>query len=169
MKLIAIVLGWSFLVVACQNTTENSTLIKVTYERNSKSILALLESKENEKVDYNRFYAEDFEIVGTIFGQADPVTYEQMIKIDRAAWAALDFEINPINLLPGVDADTKEPDGSVRYYGEWKVTRPATASNSEKSATLRVYSAYTFNEEGKITQELTYGDFTGLNNYLISK
>jgi len=82
-----------------------------------------------------------------------------------------DFKIatDPLNPLPGVDVDTKKIDGSVRLYYEWEITKTATDSTEAKTGNFRMYQAYVFNEEGKITLVLTYGDFGGLMDYLNSE
>ena len=67
--------------------------------------------------------------------------------------------------LPGVNPDTKEADGSVRYYGDWELTIPATDSTEAKSGVLSVYHSFDFDENGKIVYEQMYGDFTGLMMY----
>ena len=74
---------------------------------------------------------------------------------------------NPPVLLPGVNADTKEVDGSVRHYSEWEVTLPATDSTEAKSGTIKLYESFDFNEEGKIIYQQVYGDFTGLFMHLM--
>ena len=94
-----------------------------------------------------------------------------MIEWDNQMFKIYDFKIvnGPVNLLPGVNLETKEVDGSVRYYMEWAITRTATDSTEAKTANLRMYSAYVFNTDGKITLSLTYGDFGGLMGYLNSE
>lgn len=90
---------------------------------------------------------------------------------NKETWAFLDFKLlaDPVVLLPGVNADTKMSDGSVRYYGAWEVTRTVTDSTEAKSAVLRIYASYDFDADGKINNQQTYGDFTGIRNYINSK
>lgn len=71
-----------------------------------------------------------------------------------------------VALLPGVDSDTKELNGSVRYYGEWKAIRAATDSTEERSAVLSIYESFDFDEDGKINMQVTYGDFGGAFSHL---
>ena len=87
---------------------------------------------------------------------------------NKQIFATYDFKIvnGPVSFLPGVDVDTKKIDGSVRHYSELQITRVATDSTEEKTGNLRMYQAFVFNEDGKITLDLTYGDFGGLMNYL---
>ncbi len=94
-----------------------------------------------------------------------------MIEWDKQMFATYDFNITtePVNLLPGVNIDTKKMDGSVRFYVEWEITNTATDSTEAKSGNIQMYHAYVFNEEGKITLTLTYGDFGGLMGYLNSE
>jgi hypothetical protein len=68
-------------------------------------------------------------------------------------------------LLPGVNVETKKMDGSVRYYGDWTVTLPATDSTEEVSGIIRVYQSFDFNEDGKFALVQGYGDWGGMNNY----
>ncbi len=84
-----------------------------------------------------------------------------MMESNKGMFSMYDFEItiDSINLLPGVDPVTKKMDGSVRWYGQWKLTKSATDSTEAKSANLMIYHAWVFNEEGKITTSMAFGDF----------
>lgn len=163
-----LVLVISLLITACQPPADtSSTEAKEAFEKNSQTVKTMIENWEKETVDYSIF-ADDYISVSTSFGNRDTTTLEQMKEMDKTFLAAYDFEFvtEPLNLLPGVNPDSKEMDGSVRYYGEWKVTKPATDSTEAKSGMLAIYVAYVFNKEGKIIQDLGYGDFTALINYL---
>ena len=93
---------------------------------------------------------------------------EESKNNDKMMMDMFDFELldSPPSFLPGVNPDTKKPDGSVRYYGTWKVTLPATDSTEAKSGLLKLYESYDFNEDGKIIYQQGYGDFSGLMRYL---
>lgn len=176
MKFILIILAGVFLFVGCQPVADSGESspaedpTKEIFERNSQTVLNYLEAWQNENVDHAAFFSEDFEEWGTGFGQNDTTRFDDLAESDKGAWDRYDFELitDPLNILPGVNVDTKEFDGSVRYYGEWNIISPASDTTEEKSGTLRLYQAYVFNEEGKINLVLTYGDFTGINNYLNS-
>jgi hypothetical protein len=176
MKYALTILFGCFLLVACQptadsgeSTTEEDS-VKEIFKRNSQTVLNYLEDWQNESVDYATYFSEDYQAWGTGFNETDTTRYADLPESDQGAWDRYDFELitDPLNLLPGVNVETKEMDGSVRYYGDWKVTSPASDSSDEKSGILRLYQAYVFNEEGKINLVLTYGDFTGVNSYLNS-
>ena len=94
-----------------------------------------------------------------------------MIANDKQMWATFDFKLltSPPVLLPGVNAQTKLADGSVRHYCSWEVTLPATDSTAAKSGVIKLYESYDFDAEGKIRYQQVYGDFGGLMNYLFSK
>lgn len=157
-----------FLVVcfiACQEKPDNSAQLK--FEENSKTVMAMLKAWENETPDYSVF-ADDLVIKETTFGaEKDSLGLEDMKENNKMTLAALDFKLlgEPV-LLPGVNDETKEMDGSVRYYGDWEVTRPATDSTEAKSGVLSVYHSFDFNDDGKIVYEQMYADFSGLMNYL---
>ncbi|WP_199116259.1 hypothetical protein [Snuella sedimenti] len=156
------------LVVSCQPKPDNSS--KEAFEKNSKTVLANLEAWQNESLDYSQ-YAEDFVMKETGFGAPkDSLSLQEMKESDKALWKNYDFKMltNPPVLLPGVNADTKEPDGSVRHYSEWEVTLPATDSTEAKSGVIKLYESFDFNEEGKIVYQQIYGDFTGLMMHLHS-
>lgn len=165
----------SLLLVACQPAAETESAaepesdpVQEIFERNSQTLLAYMEAWQNESMDFEQFFSQDFESWSTEFGQSDTIRFADIPAAYAQAWEMYDFELitEPLVLLPGVDIDSKEMDGSVRYYGEWRITLPASDSTEEKSATIQVYEAFTFDEEGKITLNLTYADFGGLNAYL---
>ena len=62
----------------------------------------------------------------------------------------------PLNLLPGVNPETKEMDGSVRTYFNLTVT----LTENQKSITIPMYESYDFDEDGKIVFYQFYGDVT---------
>jgi len=68
--------------------------------------------------------------------------------------------------LPGVDPETKKMDGSVRYYLDWEVTLSATDSTEARSGIIHFYESFDFNEDGKIVNQVGYGDFGGLMEHL---
>ncbi|HEY5690652.1 MAG TPA: hypothetical protein VIS49_04265 [Cyclobacteriaceae bacterium] len=152
-----------FIFFACQqqNNTANET-----YEKNAQTVLANLKGWQNENLDYS-MYADDFVMRDTGFNGKDSVDKETMMKYDQEIWKNYDFKLlNEPALLPGVNADTRQPDGSVRHYSDWEVTRTATDSTQAKSGVIKMYESFDFNEEGKIIYQQTYGDFTGLMMYL---
>lgn len=150
---------------ACHEKPDNSAQLK--FEENSKTVMAMLKAWETETPDYSVF-ADDVVIRETGFGaEKDSFGLEEMKEQNKRSLAALDFKLlgDPV-MLPGVNPDTKMPDGSVRYYGDWEVTRTATDSTEAKSGVLRVYHSFDFNDDGKIVYEQMYADFTGLMNHL---
>jgi hypothetical protein len=166
MKLIYSLLCLTILVFSCQAPVDNSA--QEAFEKNSKTVLANLEGWQNEDLDYSQ-YADDFVMFDTGFGAVDSMSLAEMKEADKRAWAALDFKmLNEPVLLPGVNADTKMADGSVRHYSAWEVTRPATDSTEARTGVINLYESYDFNEEGKIVYQQVYGDFGGIMHHLFN-
>lgn len=168
MKFIYVVVFACILVVACAAPVDNSAA--EAFEKNSQTVIANLKGFQNENVDYSQ-YAEDFIMRDTGFGGKDSLNLQEMIAMDKSNWEIFDFKCltDPVVLLPGVNVDTKLPDGSVRHYSRWQVTRQATDSTAAKSAVISLYESFDFNEEGKIVFQQIYGDFGGIINYLFSE
>lgn len=164
MKAIITLLCAFILFTGCQPQQDNAA--NEAFEKNSQTVLANLKGWQNENLDYS-MYADDFIMMDTGFNGLDSVDKETMMKYDTELWKTYDFKLlNEPVLLPGVNADTKQPDGSVRHYSSWEVTRTATDSTEAKSGVIQMYESFDFNADGKIIFQQTYGDFTGLMNYL---
>ncbi len=151
---------------ACKPETDNAA--RVAFENNSETVKPNLEGWARETLDYT-MYASDFVMLETAFGaEKDSLNLDEMKAADRQMWDTYDFKMltTPPALLPGVNPDTREPDGSVRHYSSWQVTLPATDSTEARSGIIHLYESFDFNAEGKITLQQVYGDFTGLMAYL---
>ena len=168
MKAILFYLFLAVLFIGCKTEVDNS--VQEAFENNSKTALANLEAFENENVDYS-MYAKDVVMRQAIFGgERDSMSLNQMMESDKELWGRYDLKIltKPIVLLPGVNPDTRLPDGSVRHYTDWEITLPATDSTAARSGIIQLYESYDFDAEGKITLQQVYGDFSGLMMYLNS-
>lgn len=168
MKTIFFYLLVGLLFIGCQTPTDNA--VNEIFDANSKTVLANLEGFESENLDYS-MYADDFVMRETVFGaEKDSLTLKEMMANDKGVWDQFNFKIltNPTVLLPGVNPNTKMPDGSVRHYSDWEVTLPATDSTEARSGIIKLYESYDFNAEGKITLQQVYGDFSGLMMHLNS-
>ena len=165
MKIIISIISITLFLASCQPSQDNSA--QMTFEKNSQTVLAFLEDWQNEEVDYDQYFAEDFWMRPTSFGSKDSVGLEDMMSSDKWNWAEFDHKKpEDMVLLPGVNAETKEVDGSVRYYGIWTITRPTSKNTEALTAKIKVYQSYDFNEDGKITFLQTYGDWGGMRDYL---
>ncbi|WP_142783840.1 hypothetical protein [Changchengzhania lutea] len=155
------------IVFSCEQKPDNSA--QETFEKNSQIILNELENWVNETPDYSN-YASDFVAVETAFGaEKDSLTLNEVIENDKMTMQMFDFKmLNEPVLLPGVNADTKMADGSVRHYSDWEVTLPATDSTEAKSGVIKTYQSFDFDEEGKIRYSQMYADFGGLMQHLMS-
>ena len=138
------------------------------FEKNSQTVREYLEAFQAGDINYDRFFTKDYMTWGTAFGQTDTTYLEEMVASDRQFFDSMEARLttDPLNLLPGVNIESKELDGSVRYYGDWLITTRATDSTESKSGQLRMYQAFVFNDNGKIRMILSYGDFSGLMRHL---
>ncbi|MDW3209357.1 MAG: hypothetical protein R8N23_05790 [Reichenbachiella sp.] len=167
MKLLNLMICALFVLGACQPPQDNSA--NEAFEKNSKVIMAYIEGYQSENLDYDSWYADDVVIRGTAFGAPDSVGLQDIKEQDKMFLADFDLELtSEVVLLPGVNVDTKKADGSVRYYGDWKMIRSATDSTEEKSVVVKVYESFDFNEDGKIVFQQSYGDISAAYEYLVT-
>jgi hypothetical protein len=169
MKIIYSFLCIALLIVGCKEAPKDN-IAQELFAKNSETVLKAISNWENETLDYSIF-AEDAIGLSTAFGaKVDTVLIhsEEAKASDKAFLDRFDFKLltSPPQLLPGVNPETKQPDGSVRYYGTWEVTLPATDSTEAKSGALKMYTSYDFDENGKILFNQSYGDFSGILKYL---
>ncbi|MEP2023858.1 MAG: hypothetical protein ABJH98_13550 [Reichenbachiella sp.] len=150
---------------ACQPPQDNAA--NEAFDTNSKVVMAYIEGYKSENLDYDAWYADDVIIRGTSFGDKDSLSLDDIKAMDKMFLGAFDLQLltDPV-LLPGVSVDTKKVDGSVRYYGDWKMIKSATDSTEEKSVIVKVYESFDFNNEGKIIFQQSYGDMTAAFDYL---
>ncbi len=168
MKFIYSILCLSIVFAACEEKHEdNGDSAHDKFVKNSETVMANLKNWESETVDYSQ-YAADFVMAGTGQGSPDSISLDDMKKMDAEFLAGYDFKIvsDSINLLPGVDPETKKADGSVRHYLDWEVTLSATDSTEARSGIIHFYEYFVFNDEGKIVSQAGYGDFGGLMGHL---
>ena len=165
MKAIYSILCVSIMFMACEPNVDNSGHEK--FVKNSETVMTNIKNWETETIDYSQ-YAADFVLGGTSFGSKDSISLDEMKVMDIEFLERYDFKIasDSINLLPGVDPETKKMDGSVRHYIDWEVILPATDSTEAKSGVIQIYEYFVFNEDGKIVNQAGYGDFGGLMDYL---
>lgn len=152
------------LFIGCQEKRDNSA--NEAFEKNSKTVMATIQNWQNETPDYS-MYSDKFVMRDTGINGKDSLNLADMMENDKMLFKNYDFKfLDSIVLLPGVNKDTKQPDGSVRYYGNWEVTIPATDSIEAKSAVLKYYESFDFDADGKIIYQQGYGDFGGLMDAL---
>lgn len=168
MKIMYSMLCLALLIVGCKAEPDNSA--NELFAKNSETALKSMLDWESEAPDYS-IYAENAVAYSTYFGtETDSIMMqsEESKARDKSFLAKYDFKLltNPPVFLPGVSNITKLPDGSVRYYGAWEVTLPATDSTEAKSGVIKIYESYDFDADGKILVQQGYGDYSGLMMYL---
>ena len=165
MKIHYAILALSVLFVGCQAPVDHSA--DDAFKKNSETVMKNLQGFQNENLDYS-MYSDNFTLRGTGFNQRDSISLDEMKANDAKGWATYDFKLltDPLVLLPGVNVETKKPDGSVRYYGTWQVTLPATDSTEARTGTIKLYESFDFDADGKIVYQQNYGDAGSLFDYL---
>jgi len=152
------------LLVACTPPAEGgSSEADALFDRNCATALNLIRDFDNEDIDAIRSHFADSAIWRpTKFGQTDPVSLQDKVEGWKGAFAKYDFDLatEDLRLLPGVDAETREPDGSVRVYFDWELVRPATDSTERKAVTVTYYESWDFDADGKIWLTQIFGDAT---------
>jgi hypothetical protein len=169
MRKILAITALSALAVGCMPAENETSEVQAMYEANCATVTTALENFQNETADYSMYNQESFWARPTRFNptKGDSVTLDELKESNIEGWAMMDYElVSDLKFLSGVDAATNLMDGSVRYYGVWKVTRTATDSVEAKSCTIPLYSSFDFDAEGKILFQQNYGDFTAAFNSL---
>ena len=146
----------SVFIFSCNSQTESDNTVNLSFEKNSETMQALLESYANEDVDYSRF-ADDVVFRGTLLGAPDSLKLDQIKAIHKDFFAKYDVKhMAPFNFLQGVNPETGEADGSVRFYYDMQVTN----SSNGKSVVIPIYESFDFDDEGKAIFVQWYCDWT---------
>ena len=154
------ILAIGLTAVACQAPQEDND-IQATFDANCETVRSALDNFQNEVATFDE-YSADFVGSQTSFNPTGDSTSLDELKESRPGWWAMfDAELKTeLRLLPGVNPETNEVDGSVRYYGQWEVTKSATDSTEATSVIIPIYASYDFDADGKILYQQTYGDMT---------
>jgi hypothetical protein len=160
MKKVMGILAIGLTAVACQAPNETSTVSSV-FETNCETVRSAIDNFQNEVATFDE-YSADFVGAQTNFNPTEDSTRLNELKESRPGWwAKFDAELKTeLRLLPGVNPETNEVDGSVRYYGQWEVTKSATDTTEATSVIIPIYASYDFDADGKILYQQTYGDMT---------
>ena len=155
-----IILFSAALLFSCNS--QNETL-KTSEDANQKfltnctTVQGYLDDFVNESIDYKKYFNDTCKIRGTYFNSEGPMSVDDRVSAHKQMWAKYDFAISDsINFLPGVSAQTKEIDGSVRFYFDWTVNNTL----SGKSITLPIYMSFDFDNDGKINFYQFFGDIS---------
>ena len=144
-------------IFSCNSTSDaDNSSVNKSFEENSKTMQALLTSYANEDVDYSRF-SDDVVFRGTLLGAPDTLRLDQIKAIHKDFFAKYDVKhMAPFNFLQGVNPETGESDGSVRFYYDMQVTN----SENGKSVVIPIYESFDFDDEGKAIYVQWYCDWT---------
>ena len=126
------------------------------FKENCETVIAYETAFCKESIDYEIFYSENAIIKGTMLGDKDSMYVADRMIAHQELWRKYDFSMSPLNPLPGVNAETKKMDGSVRMYFDITIT----LTDNGNSVTMPMYNSFDFDDEGKILYLQYYGDFT---------
>ena len=127
------------------------------FDKNCKTVIEYEKAFCNENIDYEKFYSDKAIIKGTTLGSKDSMNVADRKIAHQEMWQKYDFSMSqPLNQLPGVNAETKKMDGSVRMYFDITIT----LTENGNSITMPMYNSFDFDDEGKILFLQYYGDFT---------
>ena len=147
---IMLIIFWKFTTDSEASSTNQS------FEKNSKTMQALLDSYANENVDYSHF-SEDVVFKGTLFGSPDSLKLDQIKAIHKDFFEKYDVKhMASFNFLQGVNPETGNADGSVRFYYDMQVTN----SSNGKSVVIPIYESFDFDDEGKAIYVQWYCDWS---------
>lgn len=165
---------WSILAVvllACnqQPKTDDTSYKRaeslVLYQKNLEVLKTGLQAFQNEQMEvWADGVADSCVWQPAMYGVPDG-TKEQWGKVLMtyiSDWDSITLK-NAI-YLPGVDTANFEPDGSVRYYGDW-----SGVHSSGVKTTIHFYGSYEFNKANKIVSASDFFDVGGLMNAVAVK
>lgn len=154
----------ALLLAACSSPAgDQRSDADALFAQNAETAMALIRDFDSENIDAIRsHFADSARWRPTTFGQTEPASLQDKVTGWTAAFAKYDFDLatEAPRLLPGVNAETGAPDGSVRVYFDWDVIRPATDSTERKSVTITYYESWDFDADGKIWLTQIFGDET---------
>jgi len=143
----------SVFVLSCSNDTNK---VNNSFVENSKTMQLLLDSYANESVDYSHF-SENVVFKGTLLGAPDSLRLDQIKVMHKDFFEKYDVKhMAPFNFLQGVNPETGNADGSVRFYYDMQVTN----SSNGKSVVIPIYESFDFDEKGKAIYVQWYCDWT---------
>jgi len=149
-----------FLFFSCQNNEKanyNNENLNQTFKKNCQTVQSYLNDFVKENIDYKKYYNDTCEIRGTYYNSTGSMSVQDRISTHKQMWSKYDFKISDsIEYLPGVNAKTKQIDGSVRFYFDWTTTN----SENNKSITIPLYMSFDFDDEGRFVYLQFYGDIS---------
>ena len=145
---------------ACKSNVEiqsDTINLDKKFIENCNTVQSYLDDFVNESVDYTKFFNDTCKIRNTSFNSDGSMTVDDRISRHKKLWPKYDFAISDsINFLPGVNPETKQVDGSVRFYFNWIIIN----SENEKSVTVPLYMSFDFDENGKFIFQQHFGDIS---------
>jgi hypothetical protein len=163
----------SLLVIACNSKEEKKeddaskkmADMKALYEKNLATLKTFIAAFEKEDASgLAAQVADTAKWSSPAYGDtvSTKAHWMESLKYYLDNWDNL--KLNNSNFLPGIDQNTQELDGSVRYYGDW-----AGVHKSGLATSIKFYGTYDFNKDNKIISGADYFDLGGLMNAVAPK
>ena len=124
------------------------------------------ETISGDNIDLKNYLLENETLIrkDTMVRKLDSDTYDKDgVILDQIKASHKDFfakydvkHMAPFNFLQGVNPETGEADGSVRFYYDMQVTN----SSKGKSVVIPIYESFDFDDEGKAIFAQWYCDWT---------
>ena len=173
MKKLILWLGLSITVLACSQNQKppeevptKSDEAKVRYEKNLAVLKASLTAFENEQIDeWATSLADNAVWNSAAYGSpaGTKEDWKKTLTYYVTEWDSL--KLTNATFLPGIDSVSHEPDGSVRYYGNWV----GFHNKSGLKTSINYYATLEFNSDNKVTSASEYMDIGGLLNAVAPK
>ncbi len=155
-----------FLICSCNDdsktagvsTDTKSADMKATYEKHLAALQSGIAAIEKEDLEgWASNIADSVVFSSPMYGDtvATKQHWKDVLSGFFADWDSLKL-LNPI-FLPGIDSETHEPDGSVRYYGNW-----TGVHKSGKHTSFKFYGTFDFNKDAKVINADEFFDISGV-------
>ena len=156
-SILVIIAAFLFSCNSQNDINNNTTSADQKFVNNCITVQEYLNDFVNESIDYKKYFNDTCKVRGTYFNSEGPMSVEDRKSAHKEMWAKYDFSFSDsIVFLPGVNVETKEIDGSVRFYCNFSVKN----TENEKTVTLPIYQSYDFDNDGKFIYLQYFGDLT---------
>lgn len=155
----------SIIITACSDsektdagTTASNSDMKALYEKNLAVLKASIAAFENEDITGWAAGVSDTAIWNSpAYGDKDTTLahWKETLQFYVDNWDSI--KLNNALFLPGVDNETLDFDGSVRYYGTWDAVHTSGVKTS-----VNFYGAYNFNSDNKVIFGTEFFDVGGV-------
>ena len=135
------------------------------YQQNMTALKTGLQAFQNEQIDiWAQGIADNCVWNSGMYGSSPgtKADWSNVLSSYATDWDSI--RLNNAVYLPGLDSASFEPDGSVRYYGQWTGLHKSGVRTS-----INFYGTYEFDTTNKIVNASDYFDMGGMMNAVMAK